>query len=219
MSSVIRCQHPITCWPQPSPHAIFPCRSSPPSLVTYRQSPQSVASRHHSPSLRQLNLACLVELGEEFQVIHVDLDSFDHKSPEFLARQPFGQVPAIEDGDFQLYKSRAIIRYLAAKNPLTSGWRSRPIASTIWPTILPSTPLSSRDWPCQATRPWWDSSKEKLAVMLDVYEKRLSKSRYLAGDSFTLADLSRLPAIRYLTNEAGMGELITSREKGECMVG
>ena len=39
------------------------------------------------------------------------------------------------------------------------------------------------------------------------------ESKYLAGDSFTLADLSHLPATRYLVNEAGLGHLVKDRKK------
>ncbi|CAI0411757.1 unnamed protein product [Linum tenue] len=53
----------------------------------------------------------------------------------------------------------------------------------------------------------------KLEKVLDVYEKRLSESKYLAGESFTLADLSHLPGLRYLINEAGMAHLVAEREK------
>ncbi|KAI9100185.1 hypothetical protein K1719_024403 [Acacia pycnantha] len=60
-------------------------------------------------------LACLIEKGVDFELIHVDLNRGEHKSPDFLLRQPFGQVPVVEDGDFRLYESRAIIRYYAAK--------------------------------------------------------------------------------------------------------
>jgi glutathione S-transferase len=45
-------------------------------------------------------------------------------------------------------------------------------------------------------------SKEKLKKVLDVYEKRLAETRYLAGDEFTLADLSHLPNIHYLVASA-----------------
>ena len=38
----------------------------------------------------------------------------------------------------------------------------------------------------------------KLANVLDVYESRLTTSKYLGGDSFTLADLNHLPNIHYL---------------------
>lgn len=57
------------------------------------------------------------------------------------------------------------------------------------------------------------SLEQKLEKVLNVYEERLSKSSYLAGDSFTLADLSHMPAIRYLTSEAaGMGHLIKDKK-------
>ncbi|KNA08914.1 hypothetical protein SOVF_158410 [Spinacia oleracea] len=55
-------------------------------------------------------------------------------------------------------------------------------------------------------------SKEKLAKVLDVYDRRLGESRYLAGDDFTLADLSHLPNAQYLVNGTDVGELFTSRD-------
>ena len=56
------------------------------------------------------------------------------------------------------------------------------------------------------------SCEQKLEKVLDVYEQRLSKSSYLAGETFSLADLSHLPGIRYLMNEAKMGHLVTQRK-------
>lgn len=50
----------------------------------------------------------------------------------------------------------------------------------------------------------------KLEKVLDVYEERLSKSKYLAGDSFTLADLHHLPYTYYFMNTA-KASLINSR--------
>lgn len=55
-------------------------------------------------------------------------------------------------------------------------------------------------------------SEEKLKKVLDVYEKRLGENRYLAGDEFTLADLSHLPNTQYLVNATDRGELFTSGE-------
>lgn len=56
------------------------------------------------------------------------------------------------------------------------------------------------------------SCEQKLEKVFDIYEQCLSNSAYLAGDSFTLADLSHLPAIRYLVNDAGMEHLVTQRK-------
>ena len=50
-----------------------------------------------------------------YEVIEVDLKAGEHKRPEFLARNPFGQVPVIEDGDTVLYDSNAILVYLASR--------------------------------------------------------------------------------------------------------
>ncbi|KAF6135633.1 hypothetical protein GIB67_028204 [Kingdonia uniflora] len=55
-------------------------------------------------------------------------------------------------------------------------------------------------------------SEDKLAKVLDVYEQRLEESRYLAGEEFTLADLSHLPNTQYLVNRTDRGDQITSRK-------
>ncbi|RRT38152.1 hypothetical protein B296_00035093, partial [Ensete ventricosum] len=51
----------------------------------------------------------------------------------------------------------------------------------------------------------------KLAKVLDVYERRLEESRFLAGDEFSLADLSHLPNGHYI-RAGGKVELFTSRK-------
>lgn len=56
------------------------------------------------------------------------------------------------------------------------------------------------------------SCEHKLEKVLDVYEQRLSESTYLAGDKFTLADLSHLPGIEHLIEDAKMGHLVTDRK-------
>ncbi|CAI0461163.1 unnamed protein product [Linum tenue] len=55
-------------------------------------------------------------------------------------------------------------------------------------------------------------SEEKLGKVLDVYEERLSKSKYLAGDFFSLADLSHLPFTQYLVGPIGKEYMIRSRK-------
>ena len=55
-------------------------------------------------------------------------------------------------------------------------------------------------------------SEEKIAKVLDVYEVRLLKSKYLAGDFFSLADLSHLPFTQYLVGPIGKEYMIKSRK-------
>lgn len=55
-------------------------------------------------------------------------------------------------------------------------------------------------------------SEEKLAKVLDIYEERLSRSKYLAGDFFSLADLSHLPFTQYLVGPMKKEFMIRSRK-------
>jgi glutathione S-transferase len=54
-------------------------------------------------------------LGLPFESVDVDLPNRAHKSPGFIAMNPFGQVPVLEDGAVVLADSNAILVYLATK--------------------------------------------------------------------------------------------------------
>ncbi|KAK9194260.1 hypothetical protein WN944_004964 [Citrus x changshan-huyou] len=173
-------------------------------------------------------LACLLEKGVEFEIVQVDLDEGEHKRPEFLLRQPFGQVPVIEDGDFKLFESRAIRRYYAAKyanqgpnllgntleeKALVDQWlevEAHNFNDLAFNLVLQLVILPRMGQ--RSDTALVHNLEQKLEAVLNIYEQRLSKSNYLAGDSFTLADLSHLPALRYLMNEAGMAHLVTQRK-------
>ena len=52
-------------------------------------------------------------LSLEYEWVRVDLMKGEHKSPEYLAKNPFGQVPFLVDGEVQLADAQAILVYLA----------------------------------------------------------------------------------------------------------
>lgn len=62
-------------------------------------------------------------LQSPVEFVRVDLSRSEHKRPDFLAINPNGRVPALEDGDFKLWESHAIMCYLARK-----------AGSDLWPT-------------------------------------------------------------------------------------
>ncbi|KAL4342269.1 hypothetical protein GQ457_08G014700 [Hibiscus cannabinus] len=173
-------------------------------------------------------LSCLLEKDVDFQILHVDLDAADHKKPDFLLHQPFGQVPAIEDGDFKLFESRAIIRYYAAKyenrgpnllgntleeRALVDQWlevEAHNFNDLVYNLVLQLVILPRMGK--QGDSALALTCQQKLEKVFDIYEQRLSASAYLAGDSFTLADLSHQPGIRYLVEDAGMGHLVSQRK-------
>lgn len=74
-----------------------------------------------SPFLRSVEIA-LHEKGLAYE-LHA-LKPGEHKQPDYLARHPFGRVPAFEQDGFALYETQAIIRYLdeiVPQPPLTPG--------------------------------------------------------------------------------------------------
>jgi len=144
-----------------------------------------------------------------FQLVEVDLRKGEHKHPKYVANQPFGQIPYIDDDGFILYESRAICRYLATKyadqgTPLIpSGIKETALfeqaASTEFSNFDPfaSKAVVERVFkprrgltPDQAV---FDELIKGLNEKLDAYEVILGKQKYIAGNEFTLADIFHLP--------------------------
>ncbi|EYU46696.1 hypothetical protein ABFS82_04G018300 [Erythranthe guttata] len=158
--------------------------------------------------------ACLNEKGLDFEFVPVDMRSGAHKKESFLSLNPFGQVPAFEDGDLNLFESRAINQYIAhtyADNgtPLLYLDPKKMAIATVWAEVEAQKfdgPASKLTWELglkpllgMATDDAVVEQQEALLCkVLDVYEARLAESKYLGGDRFTLADLHHLPTMSYL---------------------
>ena len=67
-----------------------------------------------SPNCRKVR-AVAYELGIRLESVHVDLLNGAQKAPAFLGLNPNGRVPVLVDGDFVLFESTAIMRYLSAQ--------------------------------------------------------------------------------------------------------
>ncbi|KAJ0966790.1 hypothetical protein J5N97_023707 [Dioscorea zingiberensis] len=177
-------------------------------------------------------MLCLIEKGIAFEIIPVDLQKLEQKQPNYLSKQPFGQVPYVVDGDFELYESRAIVRYYAAKyadkgpdlfgrtleeKALVDQWLDieainfNPLVFSIVFNlhVLPQSGATGNAAEVEA-------AVEKLGAVLDIYDRQLSKTKYLAGDRFTLADLTHIPATMYVVGKCGLSQLIDDREHVEA---
>lgn len=62
-------------------------------------------------------LAVAFETDQKITCIPVNMAGGEHKSPEFLAKNPNGKVPVLVDGEFSLWESNAIACYVASKDP------------------------------------------------------------------------------------------------------
>jgi glutathione S-transferase len=137
-------------------------------------------------------------LGLPHELIDVDLASREHKSPAFLARNPFGQIPVIEDGDVVVADSNAILVYLASRYDESGRWLPRdPVAAAHvqqWLSVaagpLHTGPGAARlvaqfQFPLDGER-----ARQGAAQLFAVLDAHLASRRFLVGDGPTIADLA-----------------------------
>jgi len=158
---------------------------------------------------------CLEEVGAEYEVVNIDMKAMEHKSPEHLARNPFGQIPAFQDGDLLLFESRAISKYILRKyktdevDMLREGNLKEAAMVDVWTEVDAHTyhpALSPVVYECiinpmmrgiPTNEKVVAESLEKLKKVLEVYEARLSNHKFLAGDFVSFADLNHFPYTFY----------------------
>jgi glutathione S-transferase len=129
----------------------------------------------------------------------------DSKSPAYLARQPFGRMPAMQHDDFELYETQAILRYVDRIAPGSSLTPAAPRAAARMDQVLnivdcyvmPS--LSAGIAWNRLMAPHFGFPVDEAAVAAAIplartciaaLEDLLADKPFLAGESLSLADLS-----------------------------
>jgi glutathione S-transferase len=136
-------------------------------------------------------------LGLPFERVDVDLLRREQKSPEFMARNPFGQVPVIEDGELTLPDSNAILVYLARRYDATGSWLPQePVAAARvqqWLSVAAGQLVNGPGAARIAVlfgRPLEPRMHETAAQLLQVMEAHLGRHAYLAASQPTIADIA-----------------------------
>jgi glutathione S-transferase len=157
-----------------------------------------------SANARAATMAAL-QLKAPVELVFVDLHKGDQHLPEFLNMNPNHRVPVLQDGDFHLWESRAIMQYLADKTP----------GQTLYPTDLKARADVNRwlFWTAQHFAPaisvfFWENVVKgmigrgapdpvelqrgdrlfnEFAAVLDCH---LADRKWISGLDLTLADLS-----------------------------
>jgi glutathione S-transferase len=151
-------------------------------------------------------LTTLAELHTPYELVVVDLGKGENKLPPHIARQPFGQIPTLEDDGFSVYESRAICRYLneKANGPLVpKDLRERAVAEQ-WISVETSnfsTHAMKFVYQYAFKRPVEASVLEQAGHALDkasaILDAQLAKTPFIAGSTFTLADICYMPYLEY----------------------
>jgi glutathione S-transferase len=145
-------------------------------------------------------LWALKELGLPYERIDAGMQFGVTRTPEYLQMNPTALVPTLRDGDFVLWESHTIVRYLAAKHSHGSlcpaDLRERADAER-WMDWAFTLQGAVRDafWNLIRTAPEKrdlkavEESRKKTAALLAIPEAILAKRNYIAGDRLTMGDI------------------------------
>jgi len=148
-------------------------------------------------------LWCLRELDLAYERIDAGMAFGRNHEPDYLAMNPNGRVPTLVDGDFVLWESNSIMRYLvlayAPESPIYPDAPKRRAGvdrwldwtlSTLQPVDRPvfwalvRTPVEQRDMAAI------QKDVDAEAVVWRIVEAQLASRRFIEGDRFTIADIA-----------------------------
>jgi len=162
---------------------------------------------HHHPLSSNARRAVItaLQLGARVELVPVDLAKGAQRSPDFLALNPNGKVPVLEDGDFVLTESHAIMQYLADKTPGQTlyptdlrargdvnrwmFWNAHHFAPAVgvfgFQRIVKKFRGLGEPDPQELAR-----GERELAPLAAVLDAHLANREWIAGPTLTLADLA-----------------------------
>jgi glutathione S-transferase len=153
------------------------------------------------------------EVGAAYEVVEVSWPPAGH--PDFLAVNPAGTIPVLEDGPVRLIESLAICEYVSRTHggdlTIDPGdpdyYDYLQLAQFGEATLQPPVAWARRFGP-MATQAL-DHARRSFATRLTVIEQRLADGReFLTAGRFTLADLS-LGFVVTTARDVGLGDLLT----------
>jgi glutathione S-transferase len=136
--------------------------------------------------------------GLRFELVDVDLPKGAHKIPDVLAKNPFGQVPVIEDGDTVLADSNAILVYLATRYYTARHWLPTDAVAAAhvqqWLSVSAGQ-LASGPNAARLAKVFGVTLDHARAVaiateLFAVLERHLATRRFLVDDAPTIADVA-----------------------------
>jgi glutathione S-transferase len=174
-----------------------------------------------APTTQMLMIA-IAEKGHSPKLVEIDFSKGEQRSDAHQLRHPFGVTPVLEDENGFLYEARAMLRYidrvlpgpaLTPAAPRDYGLMEQFIGveqSYFTPNIMAHfySKFLGRHHTAEALQ----AATAGAAKALDVVETNLARGPYLAGETFSLADIAWMPYLR-ITQATGNGELLQSRPR------
>ena len=141
--------------------------------------------------------ATLAEIGVPYELVRVERDADRRVSEEYLALNPWGKIPTLEDGDLVLTESAAICLHLAEKFPEArlaplEGARERAelYRWLFWLSNTVQMTQMRHFYPERfGTAGVQEAADAELAEHYDLIDRHLADREWLVGDGRTVADL------------------------------
>jgi len=141
------------------------------------------------------------ELGLEHERVDIGGPFGRNKEPAYLAINPNGLVPTLEDGDLIIWESNTIVRYLAGRHgagslePADPGTRARASQWMDWQLTVVAPAIFGAFWGLIRTPPEKRdaaaiaASQAKTTDTMKIFDAALAKSAFAAGDAFSIGDI------------------------------
>ncbi len=172
-----------------------------------------ILDEKRAPNPRRVRVF-LAEKGISVPFEDVDIMSGAHKSPAFAGLNPIQRVPVLilDDGTV-ISESMAICRYFEAVQPEPSLFGRTPVEIGViemWNRraelnfFFPVAQYFRHSHPAMAVLEapqvpaWAEANKPRVAEIIRIFDERLSTAPYLAGEHFTVADITAMIATDFM---------------------
>lgn len=157
--------------------------------------------RRNSSNVRKV-LWCAEEIGLPYESIEVGGSHGGTQSPEYVAMNPNGLVPVIEDHGLPLWESNTIVRYLSARYSLGTLYAEDPMERAQaekwmdWSTSRMAPLYSELIWGIMRTAPAdRDEARINAAIVragdfLALPNATLATQPWLSGEKFAMGDIA-----------------------------
>ncbi|MEA2977977.1 MAG: hypothetical protein QOF19_3497 [Alphaproteobacteria bacterium] len=166
-----------------------------------------------APNPRRVRIF-LAEKGISVPIVPVDLGALEQKSPAYTAVNPLQRLPALvlDDGSV-ITESIAICRYFEELNPQPplfgrdaleaariEMWNRRLELHLLFPIshVFRNTHPAMKEMEVPQVPAWAEANKPRIADFITFLDSELKSRRFVAGEDFTVADITGLVAVDFM---------------------
>lgn len=166
-----------------------------------------------APNPRRVRIY-LAEKGIDIPMVSIDMGALEHRSEQISSRNPLQRLPVLElDDGTIISETIAICRYFEELNPdppmfgtgpldraIVEMWSRRVELHLFYPVAQAFRHLhpAMKEWEVPQVAAWGEANKPKAVGMLRLLDRQLAEQPFIAGENYTIADITALAAIDFM---------------------